>query len=80
MAKTVLLVGAETHTGFMPWTPENYRYMYGQSSTPPTPEEYEGIRASRNVTVLFETLSAVLRPKRRHERSSIASCVPTEAT
>jgi 3-oxoacyl-[acyl-carrier-protein] synthase-3 len=53
MARTVLLVGAETHTGFMPWTSENYLYMYGKSLVPPTPEEYEWNTRFRNVTVLF---------------------------
>jgi 3-oxoacyl-[acyl-carrier-protein] synthase-3 len=53
MARTVLLVGAETHTGFMPWTSENYQYMYGKSLVPPTPEEYEWNTRFRNVTVLF---------------------------
>jgi 3-oxoacyl-[acyl-carrier-protein] synthase III len=52
-AKTVLLVGAETHTGFMPWTKENYEYLYGRIETPPTPEEYEWNTRFRNVTVLF---------------------------
>jgi 3-oxoacyl-[acyl-carrier-protein] synthase III len=53
MAKTVLLVGAETHTGFMPWTSDNYRYMYGKSDVPPTPEEYAWNTRFRNLTVLF---------------------------
>jgi 3-oxoacyl-[acyl-carrier-protein] synthase III len=53
MAKTVLLVGAETHTGFMPWTQDNYKYMYGESEVPPTPEEYAWNTRFRNVTVLF---------------------------
>jgi 3-oxoacyl-[acyl-carrier-protein] synthase-3 len=60
MAKTVLLVGAETHTGFMPWTPENYNYMYGRSSTPPTPEEYAWNTRFRNVTVLFGDAGAAV--------------------
>jgi 3-oxoacyl-[acyl-carrier-protein] synthase III len=53
MAKTVLLVGAETHTGFMPWTSENYHYMYGKSVVPPTPDEYAWNTRFRNLTVLF---------------------------
>ena len=39
LAKTVLLVGAEVHTGFMPWTKANFEYLYGRSDVPPTPEE-----------------------------------------
>ena len=30
MAKTVLLVGAEVHIGFMPWTRENFAYALGE--------------------------------------------------
>lgn len=53
IAKTVLLVGAETHTGFMPWTLSNYRYLYGQTDVPPTPEEFEWNSRFRHLTVLF---------------------------
>ncbi|MDR0842902.1 MAG: 3-oxoacyl-ACP synthase [Acidobacteriota bacterium] len=60
MAKTVLLVGAEVHTGFMPWTAENYDYMYGRSDTPPTPEELEWNDRFRNITVLFGDAGAAV--------------------
>ena len=30
LAQTVLLVGAEIHTGFMPWTAANWEYLYGR--------------------------------------------------
>ncbi|MBN1566541.1 MAG: ketoacyl-ACP synthase III [Acidobacteria bacterium] len=60
MAKSVLLVGAETHTGFMPWTPANYDYMYGKSGTPPTPEEFAWNTRFRNVTVLFGDAGAAV--------------------
>jgi len=76
MAKTVLLVGAETHTGFMPWTPENYRYMYGQSSTPPTPEEYEWNTRFRNVTVLFgDAGAAVILKAEADATKGILDCI-----
>jgi len=76
MAKTVLLVGAETHTGFMPWTPDNYLYMYGSSSVPPTPEEYEWNTRFRNVTVLFGDAGAavVLRAGERDDRG-VLDCI-----
>ena len=35
MAKTVLLVGAEVHTGFMPWARENCAYALGRRRTCP---------------------------------------------
>jgi len=59
-AKTVLLIGAETHTGFMPWTKENYEYLYGRIETPPTVEEYEWNTRFRNVTVLFGDAGAAV--------------------
>jgi 3-oxoacyl-[acyl-carrier-protein] synthase III len=59
-ARNVLLVGAETHTGFMPWTQDNYSYLYGKSSTPPTPEEYAWNTRFRNVTVLFGDAGAAV--------------------
>jgi 3-oxoacyl-[acyl-carrier-protein] synthase-3 len=53
MAKTVLVVGAEVHTGFMPWTAQNAEYMYGRSDTPPTAEEFAWNSRFKNLTVLF---------------------------
>jgi len=53
LAKTVLLVGAEIHTGFMPWTNENWAYMLNRSEVPPTPEEYAWNTRFRHLTVLF---------------------------
>jgi 3-oxoacyl-[acyl-carrier-protein] synthase III len=76
MAKTVLLVGAETHTGFMPWTPDNYKYMYGQSSIPPTPEEYEWNTHFRNVTVLFgDAGAAVVLKAEEHSDRGVIDCI-----
>jgi 3-oxoacyl-[acyl-carrier-protein] synthase-3 len=60
LAKNVLLVGAETHTGFMPWTSDNYRYLYGKIETPPTPEEYAWNTRFRNLTVLFGDAGAAV--------------------
>ncbi len=53
MSKVVLVVGAEIHTGFMPWTLSNFEYLYGRSDTPPTQEEYAWNTRFRNLTVLF---------------------------
>jgi 3-oxoacyl-[acyl-carrier-protein] synthase-3 len=52
-AKTALLVGAEVHTGFMPYTKANWEYMYGTSDAPPTPEDYARNTKYRHLTVLF---------------------------
>jgi 3-oxoacyl-[acyl-carrier-protein] synthase III len=76
MAKTVLLVGAETHTGFMPWTQENYKYMYGQSEAPPTPEEYAWNTRFRNVTVLFgDGGAAVVLKAEENGNRGIIDCI-----
>lgn len=53
LAKTVLLVGAEVHIGFMPWTRENYAYALGEADVPPTKEEWEWNSRFRHLVVLF---------------------------
>jgi len=53
LAKTVLLVGAEVHTGFLPWTNANWAYLMGHSEVAPTPEEYAWNTHFRHLTVLF---------------------------
>jgi 3-oxoacyl-[acyl-carrier-protein] synthase III len=75
LAKTILLVGAETHTGFMPWTPENYLYLYGKIETPPTPEEYAWNTKFRNVTVLFGDAGAAVVIKADADNSGIVDCI-----
>jgi 3-oxoacyl-[acyl-carrier-protein] synthase III len=75
-AKNVLLVGAETHTGFMPWTQDNYSYLYGKSSTPPTAEEYAWNTRFRNVTVLFGDAGAAVVLKAEENGSrGIVDCI-----
>jgi 3-oxoacyl-[acyl-carrier-protein] synthase-3 len=53
LAKTVLLVGAEVHIGFMPWTQANYAYALGESDVPPTKEEWDWNSRFRHLVVLF---------------------------
>jgi len=60
MAKTVLLVGAEVHVGFMPWTRENYAYVLGQIDVPPTKEEWEWNSRFRHLVVLFGDAGAAV--------------------
>jgi 3-oxoacyl-[acyl-carrier-protein] synthase-3 len=76
MAGTVLVIGAETHTGFMPWTAENYSYMYGRTGTPPTPDEYAWNTRFRNLTVLFGDAGAavILRAEENGDRG-IIDCI-----
>ena len=60
LATTALLVGAEVHSGFMPWTPGNWEYMLGRAETPPTPEEYAWNTRFRHLTVLFGDAGAAV--------------------
>jgi 3-oxoacyl-[acyl-carrier-protein] synthase III len=81
LAKTVLLVGAETHTGFMPWTPENYLYLYGKTDTPPTPEEYAWNTRFRNLTVLFgDAGAAVVLKAENGDRGVVDSILHTNGS
>jgi 3-oxoacyl-[acyl-carrier-protein] synthase-3 len=79
MAKTVLVVGAETHTGFMPWTSANYSYLYSWTTTPPTAEEYEWNTRFRNVTVLFGDAggAVVLKASEQEDRGIMDSQLHT---
>ena len=60
MAETVLLVGAEVHVGFMPWTRENFDYARGVSDVPPTPEELAWNSRFRHLVVLFGDAGAAV--------------------
>lgn len=53
LARTVLLVSAEAHIGFMPWTAQNFAYAIGESDVPPTPEELARNSEHRHLIVLF---------------------------
>src|SRR5438105_4967013 len=60
LARTVLLVGAEIHTGFMPWTAANWEYMLGRADVRPTPEEFAWNTRFRHLTVLFGDAGAAV--------------------
>jgi len=76
MAKTALLVCAEVHTGFMPWTAANYDYMYSRTNTPPTPEELEWNNRFRNITVLFgDAGAAVVIKAEESETRGVIDCI-----
>ncbi len=59
-ARTVLLVGAEVHSGFMPWSAANWDYMLGRGDTPPTAQEHEWNSRFRHLTVLFGDAGAAV--------------------
>src|SRR5437588_6329186 len=50
-ARTVLLVGAEVHSGFMPWT--KWDYLFGRGGEAPSAQERAWITRFRDRTVLF---------------------------
>ncbi|MCM2257417.1 MAG: 3-oxoacyl-ACP synthase [Vicinamibacteria bacterium] len=52
LAKTVLIVGHEVHTGFMPYSDNSWACMYGQSEKV-TPEEFEWNSRFRHLIPLF---------------------------
>ena len=79
LARTVLLVGAEIHTGFMPWTATNWEYMLGRGDVPPTPEELAWNSRFRHLTVLFGDAGAavVLRATDEPRRGVVDSLLKT---
>ena len=79
LARTVLLVGAEIHTGFMPWTATNWEYMLGRGEVPPTPEEFAWNTRFRHLTVLFGDAGAavVLRASDEPGRGIVDSLLRT---
>jgi 3-oxoacyl-[acyl-carrier-protein] synthase-3 len=60
LAKTVLLVGAEVHTGFMPYAPANWDYLYGRSDVAPTKAEWDWNTRFRHLIVLFGDAGAAV--------------------
>ena len=60
LARTVLLVGAEIHTGFMPYSTANWEFLYGRSDVGPTPEEFAWNSRFRHLTVLFGDAGAAV--------------------
>src|SRR5262245_8742348 len=79
-AKNVLLIGAEIHSGFMPWDAPQWEHLYGRSDTPPTPEEREWNSRFRHLTVLFGDAGSavVVQAKDGGERGIIAQTLHTD--
>ncbi len=67
MARTVLLLGAEVHLGFMPWNQQNFAYATGQSDDPPTKEEWDWNSRFRHLVVLFGDAGAAVVLQRSDE-------------
>jgi 3-oxoacyl-[acyl-carrier-protein] synthase-3 len=60
LARTVLLVGAEIHSGFMPFSDAEWEYLYGRSDTPPTEAERASNNRFRHLMVLFGDAAAAV--------------------
>jgi 3-oxoacyl-[acyl-carrier-protein] synthase-3 len=52
-SRRVLLVGAECHASFFPWSDADWAILFGDSSEPPSPESYAWGTAHRDRAVLF---------------------------
>jgi 3-oxoacyl-[acyl-carrier-protein] synthase-3 len=60
LARTVLLAGAETHSGFMPWGQGSWARLNGDLEAPIPPAEWETNTATRHLTVLFGDAAAAV--------------------
>lgn len=81
LARTVLLVGAEVHSGFMPWTRANWDYMCGAGEVPPTPEEFALNTRFRHLSVLFgDAGAAVVLRAVEGERGVVDQILRTDGT
>jgi 3-oxoacyl-[acyl-carrier-protein] synthase-3 len=79
LARTVLLVGAEIHSGFMPWT--SWDYLYGVSETPPSAEEHAWNSRFRHLTVLFgDGAAAVVLQASEGERGLLDTVLHSDGT
>ncbi len=60
VAKTILFMGAEVHSGFMPWDREQMRLLFGQSDQLPTAAQKEWNSRFRDRAVLFGDAGAAI--------------------
>jgi 3-oxoacyl-[acyl-carrier-protein] synthase III len=75
MARTALVVGAEVHSGFMPYTAANWDYVLGRSEVGPTKEEYDWNTKFRHLTVLFGDAGAAVVLKATEDGRGIVDTV-----
>lgn len=50
-ARTVLLIGAEAHAGFMPW--EDWEFLHGRGGEAPSKEAFDRATRHRGLAILF---------------------------
>jgi 3-oxoacyl-[acyl-carrier-protein] synthase-3 len=76
-AKKLLLVGAEVHSGFMPW--RNHDVVFGTSDAKPTPEEFEFATRYRDRTVLFgDAAGALVLAPTDDDRGLVDVCIHSD--
>ncbi len=67
MARTALLVGAEVHSGFMPWREGSQRRLAGEVDAPLAEGEWDVNTETRHLTVLFGDAAAAVVVQARDE-------------
>ena len=60
LARTALVVGAETHSGFMPWGEGSWARLHGEADAPLAEGEYDNNTRFRHLTVLFGDAAAAM--------------------
>lgn len=60
MARTVLIVGAEVHSGFMPWSEGGWARLAGDTDAPLAEGEWERNTSVRHLAVLFGDAAAAI--------------------
>ena len=74
--RRVLVVGAETHASLVPWSPESWRIVLGQSDGPVSPEDYESNTNTRDRVVLFgDGAGAVVVEAKEDTESGVIDCL-----
>jgi len=77
LAKTILLVAAEVHTGFMPFSPQGWDVIYGRDPGPIPPAEFEWNSRFRHLLVLFGdgAASVVIKAHEGEDRGIVETIV-----
>jgi len=77
LAKTILLVAAEVHTGFMPFSPQGWDVIHGRDPGPIPPAEFEWNSRFRHLLVLFGdgAASVVIKAHEGEDRGIVETIV-----
>lgn len=74
--RRVLVVGAETHASLVPWSPESWRIVLGESTGPVSAEDFERNTATRDRVVLFgDGAGAVVVEARDDDSRGVIDCL-----